>query len=68
VAAARRPSYAAASAQASEQALQAFADGPRGASKTPDYRGYLAAGLGERHVVLRRPARYPARDLHNQRH
>ncbi|WZB64882.1 IS256 family transposase [Achromobacter xylosoxidans] len=66
VAAALRPIYAAASAQAAEQALRAFADGPWG-TRSHDRR-CLATGLGERHAVLRVPARHQARDLHDQRH
>ena len=36
--------------------------------KVPDDRRRLAAGLGERHAVLRLPARHQASDLHDQRH
>lgn len=67
VAATLRPIYVAASEQAAEQALQAFANGPWG-NQVPDDRRCLAACLGERHAVLRVPARHPPGDLHDQRH
>lgn len=53
--------------RAAEQALQAFADGPWG-TRSPHDRRCLATGLGERHAVLRVPARHQTRDLHDQRH
>lgn len=55
VAEALRPIYAAASAQAAEQVLQAFADEPWEGIVSDDRR-CLATGLGERHPVLRLPA------------
>lgn len=67
MAAALRPIYAAANAQAAEQVPQAFTDGPRGNQVANDHRS-LAAGLGERHTILRLPAGHLARNLHDKRH
>ncbi len=55
VAAALRPIYAAANAQAAEQRATGVCRGTMG-GKVPDDRRCLAASLGERHAVLRLPA------------
>jgi hypothetical protein len=72
-AAALRPIYAAASAEAAEAALDAFADGEWGEKfptvvAAPAFAGTsLAAGLGAGDPVLYVPARDPTGDLHHQR-
>ena len=66
LAAALRPIYAAASAEAALAALDAFADWRMG-PEVPHGRCRMAAGLGPGDPVLHVPARDPAGDLHHQR-
>ena len=67
LAAALKPIYTAASAEAAQAELDAFERGPWG-QKFPTVEGSLAAGLVPCHSVLRVPGAHPKGDLHHQRH